>query len=111
MCLCGCDKLPSDLVLLERNPENQDTSSQIRRLGRHAVIVQCDLSSKDQVGSIIQKITGSKDEDGLALVIDILVNCGGIQRRSILLNFLQLFWSILATERQRKISRMQTGMT
>jgi 2-deoxy-D-gluconate 3-dehydrogenase len=39
------------------------------------------LTDKAQVGAIVQKITGSTDTGGMGLVIDILVNCGGIQRR------------------------------
>jgi 2-dehydro-3-deoxy-D-gluconate 5-dehydrogenase len=80
------DMLLSNSTCVKRNLENHDTSSQIEQLGRRAVIVQCDLESKEQVGSIIQKITGNKEENGLGLVIDILVNCGGIQRRLVPLN-------------------------
>jgi NAD(P)-dependent dehydrogenase (short-subunit alcohol dehydrogenase family) len=85
--LCVHDELPSDVELDQRSLENQDTSSQIKQLGREVYIVQCDLSSKEQVGSVVQKIIGTEGEDGMGLVIDILVNCGGIQRRFVRLNW------------------------
>ncbi|KAJ7824669.1 NAD-binding protein [Mycena olivaceomarginata] len=73
----------ADLILIQRNLDNQDTATQARQLGRNATIVQCDLTDKVQVGAIVQKVTGSVDAGGLGLVVDILVNCGGIQRRSV----------------------------
>ncbi|KAF7376463.1 ATP-binding cassette transporter [Mycena sanguinolenta] len=72
----------ADLILIQRNLENQDTATQARQLGRSATVVQCDLTDKSQVGAIVQKITSSTDTGGMGLVIDILVNCGGIQRRA-----------------------------
>jgi 2-deoxy-D-gluconate 3-dehydrogenase len=110
---CIRDMLLSNSTFVKRNPENNDTSSQIEQLGRRAVIVQCNLGSKEQVGSIIQKITGNKEENGLGLVIDILVNCGGIQRRLVLLNRSRIplieFRSSLSAEALRKIFPMLTG--
>jgi 2-deoxy-D-gluconate 3-dehydrogenase len=70
-------------LCFQRNLDNQDTATQARQLGRNATIVQCDLTDKAQVGAIVQKVTGSVDAGGLGLVVDILVNCGGIQRRSV----------------------------
>jgi 2-dehydro-3-deoxy-D-gluconate 5-dehydrogenase len=81
------DKFSAEPQLVKRSLENQETLSQIQMLGRRAVIVQCDLSSKEQVGSIVRKITGRKEEDGMGMSIDILVNCGGIQRRFFVPNF------------------------
>ncbi|KAJ6594262.1 NAD-binding protein [Mycena capillaripes] len=72
----------ADLILIQRNLENQDTATQARELGRKATIVECDLTDKAQVGAIVQTITGSVNAGGMGLVIDILVNCGGIQRRA-----------------------------
>ncbi|KAJ7899081.1 NAD-binding protein [Mycena leptocephala] len=74
-------KAGADLILIQRNLDNQETATQVRELGRTATVVQCDLTDKAQVGAIVQKITGSTDTGGMGLVIDILVNCGGIQRR------------------------------
>ncbi|KIM73949.1 hypothetical protein PILCRDRAFT_828683 [Piloderma croceum F 1598] len=86
-------KAGADIILLQRSPENQDTSSQIKQLGRDVYIVQCDLSSKEQVGSIIQKITGTEGGDEMGLFIDVLVNCGGIQRRTPAENFSDADWN------------------
>ncbi|KAJ6521906.1 NAD-binding protein [Mycena vulgaris] len=75
-------KAGADLILIQRNLENRDTASQAESLGRTVTVVQCDLTDKAQVSAIVQKITGGKDAGGLGLAIDILVNCGGIQRRA-----------------------------
>ncbi|THH05219.1 hypothetical protein EW145_g4961 [Phellinidium pouzarii] len=67
----------------DRNESNQETATKVREasVGRRAWIVTCDLSSKEQIGGVIQRITSPESENGLGLDIDILVNCGGIQRR------------------------------
>ncbi|KAJ7693331.1 NAD-binding protein [Mycena rosella] len=75
-------KAGANLILIQRNLDSRDTATQAEALGRTATIVQCDLTDKAQVGAIVQKITANKDAGGLGLVIDILVNCGGIQRRA-----------------------------
>ncbi|KAH8107524.1 NAD-binding protein [Phellopilus nigrolimitatus] len=73
----------ADIVLIQRDESNQETAEQIRdaSVGRRAWIVTCDLSSKEQVGELVKRITAPESEDGLGLNIDVLVNCGGIQRR------------------------------
>lgn len=55
-----------------------------------------DLASKEQVGKVVQRITSREEEGGLGLKIDILVNCGGIQRRSV---FRRAFgqWKVLVS--------------
>ncbi|KAJ6476026.1 NAD-binding protein, partial [Mycena vitilis] len=86
-------KAGADLVLIQRNLDNQDTATQARQLGRAATIVQCDLADKKQLGAVVQKVTGSVESGGLGLVIDILINCGGIQRRAPAENFTDEDWS------------------
>ncbi|KAL5522523.1 hypothetical protein ACEPAG_8539 [Sanghuangporus baumii] len=71
----------ADIVLIQRDQSNQSTATKIRNVGRKAWIATCDLSSKEQVGSVIKRITLPESDGGLGLSIDILVNCGGIQRR------------------------------
>ncbi|KAI5118829.1 hypothetical protein M0805_009407 [Coniferiporia weirii] len=73
----------ADIVLIQRDESNQETATKIRdpSVGRKAWIMSCDLSSKEQVGGVVQRITSPESEGGLGLDIDILVNCGGIQRR------------------------------
>ncbi|KAJ7077303.1 NAD-binding protein [Mycena belliarum] len=72
----------ADLILVQRSLDNRDTAAQAEALGRRATVVQCDLADKAQVGGLVQRITGSAETGGLGLAIDILVNCGGIQRRT-----------------------------
>ncbi|KAF9022819.1 NAD-binding protein [Hymenopellis radicata] len=85
-------KAGADVVLLQRNSTNKDTYTQIQEVGRKAYIVECDLSSKEQVGGVVAKITGSPADGGLGLALDILVNCGGIQRRTPAENFPDQDW-------------------
>jgi len=72
----------ADMVLVQRNLSNQETFSKIKELGREAIIVECDLADKNQVGSLVKKVTSTTEEGGMGLTVDILVNCGGIQRRT-----------------------------
>ncbi|KAL5499212.1 hypothetical protein ACEPAH_1730 [Sanghuangporus vaninii] len=71
----------ADIVLIQRDQSNQTTATKIRDVGRKAWIATCDLSSKEQVGSVVKRIVLPESDGGLGLNIDILVNCGGIQRR------------------------------
>ncbi|KAK7000701.1 ATP-binding cassette transporter [Favolaschia claudopus] len=75
-------KAGADLILIQRSPNDEETATQARQIGRKATIVQCDLADKAQLGAVVEKITGSTEAGGLGLTIDILVNCGGIQRRA-----------------------------
>ena len=79
------------MIAFQRSESNQETADKIKELGHTVHIVTCDLSSKDDVSTVVNRITGSKSEGGLELNIDILVNCGGIQRRYNHIN--QHFWS------------------
>lgn len=73
----------ADIVLVQRaaNPPNTQTRDQILALGGKVIIVECDLSDKVQVKGLAKKVTGPKSEGGLEQIIDIVINCGGIQRR------------------------------
>ncbi|TDL13619.1 NAD-binding protein [Rickenella mellea] len=75
-------KAGADIILIQRNNSNDETATKIKDLSRKVSAITCDLASKEQVGSVIQKITSSKDDGGMGETVDILVNCGGIQRRS-----------------------------
>ncbi|KAJ7497626.1 NAD-binding protein [Mycena latifolia] len=72
----------ADLVLVQRTLENRDTATQAEALGRRATLVQCDLADRAQLAGLVQRVTAPKDDGGMGLTIDILVNCGGIQRRA-----------------------------
>lgn len=65
----------SDVVLIQRDFSNTTTKQAIEELGRKATIYQADLGNRDQLRGLVKKVL----DDGHD--IDILVNCGGIQRR------------------------------
>lgn len=67
-------KAGADIILVQRNTSNMDTKSRIEKEGRKADIVVCDLADTKAVGQLIPSVT--KDR-----VLDIVINCGGIQRR------------------------------
>lgn len=80
-------KAGADIVLVQRSTENQETLNQIKALGRKAEIVVCDLSDRQQVRGLIKKVTGE-----MGWTLDIVVNCGGIQRRTPAENFPDNDW-------------------
>jgi 2-deoxy-D-gluconate 3-dehydrogenase len=53
----------------------------IAAIPRPVEIVVCDLSDDKEVKGLTKFVTGPKEEGGLGQTIDVLVNCGGIQRR------------------------------
>lgn len=59
----------------QRDESNQETKQAVEKLGRKATIHIADLASQEAVASLVPKITSSGQN------IDILLNCGGIQRR------------------------------
>ena len=66
----------SDIVLIQR-PGSKDTTTRdgIEKLGRKASVFNADLSNADDLKGLVKRITDAGHD------IDILVNCGGIQRR------------------------------
>lgn len=66
----------SDIVLIQR-PGSKDatTKNEVEKLGRKATIVHADLASASDLEGLFQRITVAGHD------VDILVNCGGIQRR------------------------------
>lgn len=81
----------ADIVSLQRDLSKTGTADAIKALGRRCWIVECDLSNKSQVKGIVKKVM----EQHLApenRTIDILVNCGGIQRRTPAENFPDSDW-------------------
>jgi 2-deoxy-D-gluconate 3-dehydrogenase len=65
----------ADVVLVQRDDSNQTTKTAVEKLGRKAYILEADLSSKEDVKTVVNR--------ALKMVprIDILLNCAGIQRR------------------------------
>lgn len=64
-------KAGADLILVQRNDTNTATKEAIEKAGGKADIVVCDLSSKEDVGKLIPRVTGE-----LGRTLDIVVNCG-----------------------------------
>ncbi|KAK9234039.1 hypothetical protein V1525DRAFT_422612 [Lipomyces kononenkoae] len=73
----GLAEAGSDIILIQRDPTRTETLDAIQAAGSKATIVKCDLSRAEEVKGITGHITKS-----LGHTIDILVNCGGIQRRN-----------------------------
>ncbi|KAF2460278.1 hypothetical protein BDY21DRAFT_315446 [Lineolata rhizophorae] len=65
----------ADVLLVQRDTSNTETKSLIEALNRKATIYAADLSSHDSITALTPTILA----DGHR--IDILLNCGGIQRR------------------------------
>ena len=61
--------------MTQRDINNQETKQQIESLGRKATIFTADLASRQDVSSLVSKVTNDGHD------IDILLNCAGIQRR------------------------------
>lgn len=65
----------ADIVLIQRDFSNQTTKQEIEKLGRKASIYQADLADRQQLQDLVKRVLADGHD------IDILVNCGGIQRR------------------------------
>ncbi|WWC89503.1 2-deoxy-D-gluconate 3-dehydrogenase [Kwoniella dendrophila CBS 6074] len=79
-------KAGADIILVQRDTKNTATKDEIEKLGGKADIVVCDLSSNEQVSKLIPDIVKTR-------VLDIVVNCGGIQRRHPVENFPESDWN------------------
>lgn len=65
----------ADILLIQRDSSNTSTKQAIEKLGRTATIYEADLGNREQLRGLVKRIVGDGHD------IDILVNCGGIQRR------------------------------
>ncbi|GAB7324162.1 hypothetical protein MBLNU13_g07538t1 [Cladosporium sp. NU13] len=65
----------ADVLLVQRDESNQSTKQAIEALGRKATIYTADLASPSSVSALVPQIL----KDGHN--VDVLLNCGGIQRR------------------------------
>jgi 2-deoxy-D-gluconate 3-dehydrogenase len=84
----GLAEAGADVAGLDRLPDCDDTSAQIKALGRRFMYVQCDLLQTSVAGlnDVVKNIV---DELGS---LDILVNNAGIIRRSPALEFSEKDW-------------------
>lgn len=73
-------KAGADVVSLQRDSSKTGTAEAIRATGRKCWIVECDLSNKTQVRGIVKQVMAILQPENRT--IDILINCGGIQRRT-----------------------------
>jgi 2-deoxy-D-gluconate 3-dehydrogenase len=76
------------IVLAQRDLSNQDTLKEIEALGGQVEQIECDLEKPDSVKSLVKRAT----QNGR---IDILLNCGGIQRRNPPEDYLDEDWDAL----------------
>lgn len=67
----------ADIILIQRDTNNLDTSSRISSLGRKCTIVPGDLSSKQSVSTLMQTVLQHTN----SAAVHILLNCAGIQKR------------------------------
>lgn len=81
-------KAGADVILVQRDTKNTATKDLIEKEGGKADIVVADLADKESVGKLIPHVTGE-----LGRVLDIVVNCGGIQRRHPVENFPDDDWN------------------
>ncbi|MCJ1399187.1 hypothetical protein MMC11_002389 [Xylographa trunciseda] len=77
----------ADILLIQRDTTNTTTKTSIESLGRKATIFVADLASQPSVSSLIPQILGEIPR------IDILLNCGGIQRRHPSHQFPDIDWN------------------
>ncbi|KAK9350136.1 2-deoxy-d-gluconate 3-dehydrogenase [Lipomyces doorenjongii] len=72
----GLAEAGADIILIQRDTTRTETLHAIKAVGSKSMIVKCDLSNAEEVKALVKHITLDLGE-----AIDILVNCGGIQRR------------------------------
>ncbi|MFC0469066.1 SDR family oxidoreductase [Halalkalibacter kiskunsagensis] len=76
----------ADIALLQRNPSQLHVAKQIEALGRRCEVIECDLANTEQVKDAIPSVLEQFGK------LNILVNCGGIQRRSPAVEFSEEDW-------------------
>lgn len=65
----------ADIVLVQRSLEDTRTRDDIVAVGRRAEIVVCDLANAEQVKALVGKVVTSKEDGGMGIDVDILINC------------------------------------
>ncbi|SDN71041.1 SDR family oxidoreductase [Bacillus sp. OK048] len=76
----------ADIALLQRDSTQMFVKEEIEALGRKCEIIQCDLTDIEQVKNAVPQVIKRFGK------IDILVNNGGIQRRSPAVDFSEEDW-------------------
>ncbi|KAB2329601.1 2-dehydro-3-deoxy-D-gluconate 5-dehydrogenase KduD [Cytobacillus depressus] len=76
----------ADIALIQRSESDTGTKQLIEQIGRRCEIILCDLSNLDQVKQVMEQVNNQFGR------VDILVNNGGIQRRSPAEQFSESDW-------------------
>ena len=76
----------ADIALVQRNAADTQTKELIETVGRRCEIILCDLAEMEQVKQVMDQV------DRVYGKVDILVNNGGIQRRSPAEDFAEADW-------------------
>ena len=77
----------ADVILAARNREQlEEVAEQIRQKGQQALPIVCDVSSKQAVQNLFDKVRGSYEH------LDILVNNAGVSKRSSFLDYDDETW-------------------
>lgn len=82
----GLAEAGADIVLLQRDPNQNHVKLEVEKLGRKCEIIACDLFDTEQVKNAIPTAIKKMGQ------LDILVNNGGIQRRSPAIEFSEEYW-------------------
>lgn len=82
----GLAEAGADVALVQRSEANTETKQMIEKLGRRCEIILCDLADLEQVKNVIPQVVERFGR------VDILVNNGGIQRRSPAVDFSEEDW-------------------
>ncbi|GIM46768.1 2-deoxy-D-gluconate 3-dehydrogenase [Collibacillus ludicampi] len=82
----GLAEAGADIALIQRTETEKTTKEMIERLGRRCEIFVCDLADMEHVKTVMNQV------DECFGHVDILVNNGGIQRRSPAVQFSEEDW-------------------
>lgn len=101
-----CLAVRPGVAALESHPALQPLSAYTSATQRH-VAVECDLSDMDSVKGLFDRALQTSEMDGR---VDILVNCGGIQRRHPAVDFPEEDWDEVRGRESGKGKRRRMGV-
>lgn len=83
----GLAHFGADIVVVSRNFQDcEDTAAKIRKMGRRALPVQCDVSQKQEVEELVKQAVAEFGK------IDILVNNAGMNIRRLVVDYAEEDW-------------------
>ncbi|KAG8712199.1 hypothetical protein FRC08_014903 [Ceratobasidium sp. 394] len=86
-CAIALAEAGADICLVQRDESNTATRDAVRAIGRRAEIVVCDLADLPAVKTVFDRAV-----ELMGGQIQIMVNCGGIQRRAPAVEFPEDYW-------------------